>query len=92
MHAFVADAGVRQNAKVWQCNVAVDISEGFRQLLIVRCGCSPFRDLQNSVNNGSQQPIKRRLGGGKNGARGKENEVLGASGKLGTKGPPKRRP
>ena len=65
MHAFVAAAGVLQNAKWWQCNVAVEISEGFRQLLIVRCGCSPFRDLQNSVKNGSQQSIKRRLWGAK---------------------------
>ena len=65
MHAYVAAAGVLQNAKLWQCNVAVEISEGFRQLLIVRCGCSPFRDLQNSIKNGSQQSIKRRLGGTK---------------------------
>ena len=65
MRAFVAAAGVRQNAKWWQCNVAVEFFEGFRQLLIVRCGCSPFRDLQNLVKNGGQQFIKRMLAGTK---------------------------
>ena len=46
---FVAVAGVLQNGELRQCNVAVEISEGFWQFLIVRCGCSLCRYLPNSV-------------------------------------------
>ena len=46
VHASAAAAGVLQNGKLKQCNFAVEISEGSRQFLMVRCGRSPFRDLQ----------------------------------------------
>ena len=48
-HAFVVVTGILQNAKLRQCNFAVEFSEGSRQFLIVRCGCSPSRDLQTSI-------------------------------------------
>jgi hypothetical protein len=47
VHAFVAAVGVLQNGKLSLCNFVVEISEGFWQLLIFRCGRSPLGDLQN---------------------------------------------
>ena len=58
VHAFVAVAGVLQNGKFRQCNVAVEIYEGFWQFLIVRCGCSPFRDLQKVQQEISENDTK----------------------------------
>jgi hypothetical protein len=49
VRAFVAAAGVLQNSKMSLCNFVVEISEGFWQFLIVRCGCPAFGDSENYV-------------------------------------------
>jgi hypothetical protein len=69
VRAFVAAAGVVQNAKLSLCNFVVEISEGFWQFLIVRCGCSPFSDLQNYVlrqclDSSTIRPTFVKIGGG----------------------------